>query len=294
MVKSKIKAMVTSLETDTNDILRINNLTNKFHMYTTDKVGFICTIRNDQNFKSTLQNSVKNNRYIICIYLKINNLYFTPSLKPEIFKSIYNDPIPKSGPTSGSGNINPGTGPGTQLTSINLPPNLVTGIEDLYKEIQKHMTKQPNIGIFGAAKNSLTTFNLASFPNDVKCRYLEKGNPQIIMTGDNMKTFNTGIFEPLDPNEITFFTQQYHLEPPVNGDYIFTRDGAYFKLIKQYYGRYRQFVSNMPYFHGSSPTDIRIWYESVTINSATHGIHLHQYYCFRTEENYSKGSSAVK
>ena len=47
----------------------------------------------------------------------------------------------------------------------------------------------------------------------------------------------------------------------------------------------------MPSFHWSSNTAIRMCYQYITIQSATHGIYLHPYYCFRHEENYSKGFS---
>ena len=35
-----------------------------------------------------------------------------------------------------------------------------------------------------------------------------------------------------------------------------------------------------------------MWYQSVTINSATYAIYLHTYYCFRPEANDSKVFSA--
>ena len=92
-----------------------------------------------------------------------------------------------------------------------------------------------------------------------------------------MKPFNDGIPKPSDPSGTTMFTQEYNLDPPVTEEHIFTRDGTYFQLIKQYAARYKQFVSTMPSFHGSSPTAIEIWYHSVTIHSATHGIYVHSY-----------------
>ena len=78
-----------------------------------------------------------------------------------------------------------------------------------------------------------TIINNAAFINDVKDRYLDKGHPYIIMTGDNMKPFNTRITDSLDPSGITMSTQEYHTENIVTGDHLFTRDGTYFILIKQ-------------------------------------------------------------
>ena len=41
----------------------------------------------------------------------------------------------------------------------------------------------------------------------MKDGYLDKGNPQILMTGDTMKPFNTGIPDPLDSSGNTMMTQ---------------------------------------------------------------------------------------
>ena len=82
------------------------------------------------------------------------------------------------------------------------------------------------------------------------------------------------------------------MEPSFTGDRIFTRDGTYFQIIKQYFSRYKKFVSNMPSCHESSPTDIRMWYHYVTIKYVTHGIYINPYYCFIYEANYSKVFSA--
>ena len=82
IIKGEIIEMVNSLETDTNDILIITNLLNKCTMHTTDKEGDIYTLRNYENFKYILNNSVNDNKDRICIYLNINNLHFKPSFKP--------------------------------------------------------------------------------------------------------------------------------------------------------------------------------------------------------------------
>ena len=50
----------------------------------------------------------------------------------------------------------------------------------------------------------------------------------------------------------------------------------------------------MPSFHWSSNTAIRMCYQYITIQSATHGIYVHPHYCFRHEVNGSKGFSAGK
>ena len=121
MIKGGIITMVTSLATDTNDILRITKLLKKCPVYTTDKECDSQNLRNDKNFKYILNDAVKYNRDRIIIYFNINNIHFKPSFKPEGFEDISEDPLPTSGPTSGAGNSNPGTGPGTQPQSINLP-----------------------------------------------------------------------------------------------------------------------------------------------------------------------------
>ena len=154
------------------------------------------------------------------------------------------------------------------------------------------MTKQPSIGNIGAAKTTSTTLNHPSFPNNVNAIYLDKGNPHILMTEITMKTFNTGISDPLDPSGTTTMTQEYHLEPPVTADRLFTRDGNYFQLIKKYSARDQQFVSTMTSCHGSYPFGIRMWYQYVTIHSETHVIYLHPQYCFIPKANNSKGFSA--
>ena len=92
IIKVKIITMVTSLETDTNNILQITNLLNKCPMYTTDNQCNSQTLRNDDNFKSTPKDAVKDNRYRIHIYLNINNMHFKTSFKPEICEGIYEEP----------------------------------------------------------------------------------------------------------------------------------------------------------------------------------------------------------
>ena len=88
---------------------------------------------------------------------------------------------------------------------------MVTAIKDISKSIQKYTTKKPSAGIIGAATTTLTIFNHAALPKNVKDGYLDKGNPQIPMNGDNMKTFNTGIPDPSDPIVTTMFNQEYHI-----------------------------------------------------------------------------------
>ena len=197
-------------------------------MYAIDKGGDIQTLSSDVNFKSILKDAVKDNRDIICIYLNINHIHFKPSLKPEIFEDISEYPFPTSGHTSGSGNNNPGSGPGTQPTSINLPQNVVTTIEDISKAIQKYTTKQPITGSIGASTTTSTIFNRVPLLNDVKDRYLDKGNPQILMNGATMKPLNTGIPVPSGPSGTTTIAQEYHLELPFTGDRLFARYGIYF------------------------------------------------------------------
>ena len=69
-------------------------------------------------------------------------------------------------------------------------------IEDISKVIQEYTTNQPITGSIGADTTKLTIFNHAALTNDVKDRYLDKDNPQTLMTGDTMKNFNTIIPDP--------------------------------------------------------------------------------------------------
>ena len=84
---------------------------------------------------------------------------------------------------------------------------MVTAIEDIFKEIKEYTTNQPSTGIIGVYKNTTTIFNHAEFPNDVKYRYLDEGNPNILMTGATMKPFDTGSNDPLDHTVNTTMTQ---------------------------------------------------------------------------------------
>ena len=52
------------------------------------------------------------------------------------------------------------------------------------------------------------------------------------MNEPTTKTFNTVIPGPLDPPGNTTTTKEYHLDPPVSGDCLFTRDGTYYQPIK--------------------------------------------------------------
>ena len=73
---------------------------------------------------------------------------------------------------------------------------MVTAIEYISNTIQKYIIKQPSTGIIGADTTISTIFNRAAFPNDEKYIYLDKSNPQILMTGDTIKPFNNGISQP--------------------------------------------------------------------------------------------------
>ena len=88
--------MVTSLAPETNNIIRITNLLNGCHTYTTYKEGDSQTLSNYEIFKSIVKDAVKYNRNKIHIYLNINNLHFKPSLKPKKFEDISEDPFPIS------------------------------------------------------------------------------------------------------------------------------------------------------------------------------------------------------
>ena len=151
-------------------------------------------------------------------------------------------------------------------------------IEDIYKAIQKCTTKKPNTGSIGEATTTSTISNHAALPNNAKDIYLDKDNPHILMTGATMKLFNTRIPSPLYPIGTTMLTQECHLYTPVTRDRLYSRDVTYLQLIKQYSARDKKIVSNTPYRHGSSPTDIRMWYQYVTIPSTTHLIFVHPYY----------------
>ena len=98
--------------------------------------------------------------------------------------------------------------------------------EKISKAIQKYMTNQPSKIIIGAATTPTTIFNYATFSKDVKDRYLDKGDPHILITGATMKYFNTRIPEPSYPNVNIMMTQECHLDLPVTGYHIFTRYGT--------------------------------------------------------------------
>ena len=148
--------------------------------------------------------------------------------------------------------------------------------------------EKPSTGSIGPDTITSTIFNHSELFNNGKDIYLDKCNPQIIVDGNIMKLFNTGIPDPSDIIGITMMTQEYHPEPPFTGDCMFTRDGTYFQLIKQDSARDKHFLSNMTSCHGSPTTYIRICYQSINIQYATYESYVHSYYCFRPEENYSK------
>ena len=137
------------------------------------------------------------------------------------------------------------------------------------------MTRKLSTGRIGSDTTSSTILNYDAFPNYVKDRYLYKFNPQILMNWDNIKPFNTGIPDPSDPSDTTMLTQEYHVETPVTGYRLFTRDWTSFQMIKQDTAIDKKKLYTMPYWHGSSPTTIIMWYQSVIIHSATNGIYLH-------------------
>ena len=129
---------------------------------------------------------------------------------------------------------------------------MFAAIETISKEIQKYTNKQSSAGGIVSDTTTSTISNHAALTNDVKDRYLDQGNPHILMTGATMKYFNNRTPDPLDPSGTTMITQEYHLEPPVTDDNRFTRDGIYFQLIKRDAARDKKYVSTMTYCHRSS------------------------------------------
>ena len=79
-------------------------------------------------------------------------MHFKPWLKPERFEDISEDPPPTSVYTLGYVNRNPGTGTVTHPPPTNIPQSVVTDIENISKEIQKYMNRQPSTGSNGADK----------------------------------------------------------------------------------------------------------------------------------------------
>ena len=61
-IKGKKTAMVNSLATDTDDILKITNILNKCTLYTKVKEGDSQTLKNEENFKAILKDSGKENK----------------------------------------------------------------------------------------------------------------------------------------------------------------------------------------------------------------------------------------
>ena len=68
----------------------------------------------------------------------------------------------------------------------------IEGVSDRIKNTRR----KKSTGSIVAATTTSTIFNHATLPIDLKDIYLDKINPQILMTEDNMKPFNTGIPDP--------------------------------------------------------------------------------------------------
>ena len=84
---------------------------------------------------------------------------------------------------------------------------MLTYIKDIYKAIKKFMTKQPSTRSIGRDTNASPIFNHAALPDNMKDRYLDKGNPRILITVANMKPFNNGIPDPSDISGTTMMIQ---------------------------------------------------------------------------------------
>ena len=69
-------------------------------------------------------------------------------------------------------------------------------IEDISKAIKKYTTKQPSAWSIRAYTTKSTIFNNAELTNDMEDGNLDKVNQHILMTGDTINPFNTGIPDP--------------------------------------------------------------------------------------------------
>jgi hypothetical protein len=249
-------------------------------------------LRNKEHFRIILDDALASNKTKVIIYISINTLHFdNPDFMPERFETIGITPYPRTA-------VPP---PITGQTQGTLTPAFQKAFVDMINANAQGNNNSPlvtnantNAGTSSVPANSVSNFNYRLLPKDVQDRYIKRLDDTSVITGSEMKRFNTNTPTTSDPS-ITR-KANYHLDPPGIGPRLITRDGTYFCLNKQENtkeaARDKLFLSNMPSCKDSSPSAVRTWYRELTIYAASHGIYVHPYYCFRKNANHLRGFTA--
>ena len=114
--------------------------------------------------------------------------------------------------------------------------------------------KKTNQNTATAPTTSLEHFNIHMLPPDVRQRYDTKTRGELLCQNE-MKPFRTNIPQVRNPSKMQ--VMHYHLDPPVVGNRLITRDGTVFHLRDQGPKTDQMFISSAPRCKGNKPEEIR-------------------------------------
>jgi hypothetical protein len=175
-----------------------------------------------------------------------------------------------------------------QPNNSGLTPDLQNALANFVRTNCQQRSAPPATSTSNTTPQIAATFNHRNLPPTVQARYLQhQQQDTALLPGNRMNAFTTNIPKTNDPS--TFRKQQYHLDPPGSGDRLITRGGTFFYLAEQDAAKDKQFLTNMPSCKGSSPEDIRAWYQHLIVHANSHGIYIHPYFCFRKEADSPMG-----
>jgi len=215
-------------------------------------------IRSPKNLEAFLDEANKHHDTVPEVRLNINSLFFRKGFMPEDFGDINDKAFPVEPPFS------PIVGSPTQIGAPQYSPSPV-------------MTS-PALNPY---------FNSSGIPQDVKQRYEDHKDDDVLVTKLMMTRFDSTV--PNISLDITGNTKRKVLVFSDGPNRVITRSGHTFQLYPPDERSEKAFIANTPRLTSIQPDTIRNWYDQLTEHARQYGIYIHPYYCFRKSTGSSRG-----
>jgi len=215
-------------------------------------------IRSPKNLEAFLDEANKHHDTVPEVRLNINSLFFRKGFMPEDFGDINDKAFPVEPPFS------PIVGSPTQIGAPQYSPSPA-------------MTS-PALNPY---------FNSSGIPQDVKQRYEDHKDDDVLVTKLMMTRFDSTV--PNISLDITGNTKRKVLVFSDGPNRVITRSGHTFQLYPPDERSEKAFIANTPRLTSIQPDTIRNWYDQLTEHARQYGIYIHPYYCFRKSTGSSRG-----
>ena len=139
------------------------------------------------------------------------------------------------------------------------------------------LNRQSNSGPATTPLGTLELFNVNNPPPDVRQRHDTKTRSGLPCQNE-MKPFQNNMPEARNPSKMQ--TMHHHLDPPVTGDRLITRDRTVFHLRDHGAKSNQMSMTSAPRCKGNEPEEIRSWCLAFTKFAAAKGKCAHLHFCF--------------